>query len=171
MCRLGKCVRGERASAYVVCVCKGGGGKNNIKEGNPHGSRAPPWSPRAPPKSLQLAVCAPSCPAPVGVTAGGLAWVRTSSGVGLCDLRPSATMLGRVLLHHPRPLCGRGGVKQRILSYHMTPVTQVIGHRQQHCSAALQHCLFTDIALFAGHLTLPSPWPRLAVPTPLGPVL
>ena len=66
---------------------------------------------------------------------------------------------------------GGGGVKQRILSYHMTPVTQVIGHRQQHCSAALQHCLFTDIALFAGHLTLPSPWPRLAVPTPLGPVL
>jgi hypothetical protein len=34
------------------------------------------------------------------------------------------------------------GVKQRILSYHMTPVTQVIGHRQQHCSAALQHCLW-----------------------------
>ena len=54
---------------------------------------------------------------------------------------------------------GMGGVKQRILSYHMTPVTQVIGHRQQHCSAALQH-----LALFAGHLTLPSPWPRLAVP-------
>ena len=49
---------------------------------------------------------------------------------------------------------GGQGVKQRILSYHMTPVTQVIGHRQQHCSAALQHCLFTDIALFAGHLTL-----------------
>jgi hypothetical protein len=36
---------------------------------------------------------------------------------------------------------GHGGVKQRILSYHMTPVTQVIGHRQQHCSAALQHCM------------------------------
>ena len=54
----------------------------------------PAWSPRAPPKSVQRIVCAPSRPAPVGVTAGGLALVRTSGGVGLCDLRPGAPMLG-----------------------------------------------------------------------------
>ena len=39
----------------------------------------------------------------------------------------------------PQCVCW-GGVKQRILSYHMTPVTQVIGHRQQHCPAALCVC-------------------------------
>ena len=69
----------------------------------------PPWSPRAPPKLVPRTVCAPSCPAPVGVTAGGLAWVRTSGGVGLCGLLPGAPMPGRVLLHHSRPLCGGGG--------------------------------------------------------------
>ena len=63
----------------------------------------------APPKSVQRTVRAPPCLAPIGVAAGGLAWVRTSGGVGLCDLRPGASMPGRVMLRHPRPLRGRGG--------------------------------------------------------------
>ena len=70
----------------------------------------PPWSPGAPPKSVQRIVRAPPCPAPAGVAAGGLAWVRTSGGVGLGDLRPGASMLGRVMLRHSRPLRGGEGV-------------------------------------------------------------
>ena len=77
----------------------------------------PPWSPRAPPKSVQRTVCAPSCPAPVGVTAGGLAWVRTSGGVGLCDLRPGAPMPGRVLLTRARFAGGGGGQGAPVLSW------------------------------------------------------
>ena len=46
---------------------------------------------------------------------------------------------------HHKGVAYTKGVKQRILSYHMTPVTQVIGHRQQHCPAALQHCLFSNV--------------------------
>ena len=69
----------------------------------------PPWSPEAPPKSVQRTLRAPPCLAPTGVAAGGLAWVRTSGGVGLCDLRSCASMPGRVMLLHSRPLCGGGG--------------------------------------------------------------
>ena len=84
-----------------VCVCTKGRGKNNIKEGDPHGSRAL-WSPGAPPESVQRTVHAPPCPAPARVAAGGLAWVRTFGGAG-------ASMPGRVMLHHSRPLRRGGG--------------------------------------------------------------
>ena len=40
----------------------------------------PPWSPEAPPKSVQRTWRAPPCLAPTGVAAGGLAWARTSGG-------------------------------------------------------------------------------------------
>ena len=67
------------------------------------------------------------------------------------------------------------GVKQRILSYHMTPVTQVIGHhRQQHCPAALQHCLFSKVFKAKSRQVIslcPPHGPRLGQPRLLGPVL
>ena len=66
-----------------------------------------PWSPEAPPKSVQRTLRAPPYLAPIGVAAGGLAWARTSiggGGGGLCDLRPCASMPGRVMLLHSRPL-------------------------------------------------------------------
>ena len=44
----------------------------------------PLWSPGASPKSVQRTVRAPPCPAPVGVAAGGLAWIRTSLYVCVC---------------------------------------------------------------------------------------
>ena len=47
-----------------------------------------------------------------------LAWVRTSGGVGVCDLHPGAPMPGRVLLHHSRPLReGGGGQGAPVLSW------------------------------------------------------
>ena len=69
----------------------------------------PTSSPKAPPKSGKRNGYEPSCPAPVGVTAGGLAWVKTSGGVGVCDFRSGAPMPGRVPLHHSCPLGGGGG--------------------------------------------------------------
>ena len=62
-----------------------------------------------PPKSVQRIVRVPPSPAPAEVAAGGLAWVRTSGGVGLCDLRPGASMPGRIMLRHSCPLRGGGG--------------------------------------------------------------
>ena len=70
----------------------------------------PPWSPEAPPKSVQRTLRAPPCQAPTGVTAGGLARAKTSGGVGSCDLRPCASMPVRVMLLNLRPLRGGGGV-------------------------------------------------------------
>ena len=66
----------------------------------------PRWSPEAPPKSVQRTLRAL---APTGVAAGGLAWARTSGGVGVCDLRPCTPMPGHVMLLHSRPLPGGGG--------------------------------------------------------------
>ena len=86
---------GGGGGGVCVCVCARRWGKNNIKEGDPHGSRAPVVAQGATKISAAYSM---SCPVPVGVTAGGLAWVRTSGGVGLCDLRPGAPMPGRVLL-------------------------------------------------------------------------
>ena len=68
-----------------------------------------PWSPEAPPKSVQRTLRAPSCQAPAGVAAGGLTWARTSGGVESCDLRPCASMPGRVMQLHSCPLRGGGG--------------------------------------------------------------
>ena len=94
------------------CVCGGGG--RTILERETRMGPGPPWSPEAPPKSVQRTLRAPPCLAPTGVAAGGLAWARTSGGVGLCDLRPCASMLGRVMLLHPCPL--RGGRGAPVLS-------------------------------------------------------
>ena len=69
----------------------------------------PPWSPEAPPKSVQRTLRAPSCHAPAWVAAGGLARARTSCGVGLCDLRHGASMPSRVMQLHLCPLRGWGG--------------------------------------------------------------
>ena len=97
-----------------VCVCVSAleGGRTILKRETRMGP-GPPWSPGAPPKSVQRTIRAPPCSAPIGVAAGGLAWVRTSSGVGLCDLRPGASMPasmpGRVMLGHSRPLRAGGG--------------------------------------------------------------
>ena len=71
----------------------------------------PPWSPEAPPKSVQCTLCSPSYQAPAGVAAGGLAWARTSGGVGFCDLRPCASTPRRVMQLHSCPRSGGGGVR------------------------------------------------------------
>ena len=59
-------------------------GKNNIKEGDPHGSMAPvvAWGAIKNQASSQ-GTCLLSCLAPTGVAFEGLAWARTSRGVGL----------------------------------------------------------------------------------------
>ena len=100
----------QRAGACQggVCACAMGGGGTILKRETRMGP-GPPWSPEAPPESVHRTVCAPSRQAPAGVAAGGLALVRTSGGVGLCDLRPGAPMPGRVMQLHSRPLRGGHG--------------------------------------------------------------
>ena len=67
-----------------TCVCAGlQKGKHNIKEGDPHGSRAHvvAWGAIKNQASAQGA-CLLSCLAPTGVASEGLAWARTSGGLG-----------------------------------------------------------------------------------------
>ena len=66
-----------------VCVCVGGGGYN-IKEGDPHGYRAPvvAWGAIKNQVSAQ-GTCLLSCLTPTGVASEGLAWARTSRGLGI----------------------------------------------------------------------------------------
>ena len=90
-----------------VCACAMGG--ETILKRETRMGPGPPWSPEAPPESVQRTLRAPSRQAPAGVAAGGLAWGRTSGGVGLCDLRPGAPMPGRVMQLHSRPLRGGHG--------------------------------------------------------------
>ena len=92
------------------------------------------------------------------------------------NLLPSARHLEEreLIVGLGHPWGGEWGVKQRILSYHMTPVTQVIGHRQQHCPAALQHCLFSKVFKAKSRQVTslcPPHGPRLGQPRLLGPVL
>ena len=101
-------VCGDRVCMCVgvcVCVCAG---KNNIKEGDAHGSGTPVVVWGAIKISAACGMCAPYA-APVGVAARGLAWVGTSGAVGSCDIHPGACVPSRVLLRHSRPLRGGGG--------------------------------------------------------------
>ena len=110
----------------------------------------PPWSPGAPPKSVQCTVRAPPCPPPAGVAAGGLAWVRTSGGVGLCDLRPGASMPGRVMLRvHAVCVCvcaiTAGGVRQLIILDERKQGAGGCGHEESNpitinCGKIVGHC-------------------------------
>ena len=80
--------------AYL-CVCvraRTSGGKNNVKEGNSHGSR-PPWSLEAPPNSVKRTLRTSSCQAPTGVAAGGLGWVKTSDRWGYVTSVPTRPCL------------------------------------------------------------------------------
>ena len=67
-----------------VCVCVFRG--RTILKRETRMGPGPPWSPEAPPKSVQCTASdrVPSCLAPAGVASGGLAWATTSGGLGLC---------------------------------------------------------------------------------------
>ena len=70
----------------------------------------PPWSPEAPPKSVQRTLHTSPCHVPTGVATGGLAEARTSGGMGLCNVRPCAPMPGHIMKLHSGP--PRGGLNR-----------------------------------------------------------
>ena len=85
-------------------------GKNNIKEGDPHGSRAPvvAWGTVKNQASVQGPVC---CPVwhPLGSHLRASPGLEPLVGWGLCNLRASTSVPGCLAQPHTWPLGGGGG--------------------------------------------------------------